>query len=184
MEYRLTTHLGSGPIGHRLERDRLVVTREKSGQRVDVPFSDIRAINLRQDMPGAWTVRIERGAGKAISIPSRHYVRLGQFEDRGPEYVAFVRRLHEASSAANPQIRFVAGSTSLYWIGWTLVVVAGLLGVMLLGVLAVKAPDTPPWRVVFSLPVVFLVGGAFIRQGRGKVYDPRALPKNLLPPGA
>jgi hypothetical protein len=183
MEYRLTTHLGSGPVEYRLEQDRLVVTREKSGQRVDVPFSDIRSINLRQDMPGAWTARIERGAGKAITIPSRHFVGLGKFEDRGPEYVAFVRRLHEASSAANPQIHFVAGSTSLYWIGWILVVVAGLLSAMLIGVLAVKG-RAPPLQVVLSVPVVIVVGVAFIRQGRGKAYDPRALPKDLLPPGA
>lgn len=184
MEYRLTTHLGSGAVEHRIEQDRLVVTREKSGQRVDVPFSDIRAINLRQEMPGAWTVRIVRGAGKTITIPSRHFVGFGQFQERGPEYVAFVRRLHEASSAANPQIRFIAGSTVLYWIGWILVVVTGLLGAILLGALAVGGPRTPPWRVVFSVPVALLVGSAFIRQGRAKTYGPRALPGNLLPPEA
>jgi hypothetical protein len=52
VEYRLTMHLGSGTVGYRIEQDRLIVTREKSGQRVDVPFSGIRAINLRQEMPG------------------------------------------------------------------------------------------------------------------------------------
>jgi hypothetical protein len=184
MEYRLTTHLGSGTVAHRLEQDRLVVTREKSGQRVDVPFSDIRAINLRQEMPGAWTVRIERGEGKTITVPSRHFVALGQFESRGPEYVAFLRRLHELSSAKNPQIRFVAGSTVLYWVGWFLVVVTGLLGVGLLVALAVGGPNTPPLRVVASVPIALLVGIAFIRQGRAKTYDPRALPKDLLPPEA
>jgi hypothetical protein len=183
MEYRLTTHLGSGPVAHRLEQDRLVVTREKSGQRVEVPFSDIRAINLRQDMPGAWTTRIERGSGKTITIPSRHFAGLGQFESRGSEYAAFVKRLHKASRAANPQIRFVAGSTSLYWVGWFLVIVTGLLGVGLLVALAVGGPRTPPLRVVFAVPIALLVGVAFIRQGLAKTYDPRALPKNLLPPG-
>jgi hypothetical protein len=64
------------------------------------------------------------------------------------------------------------------------VVVAGLLGALLIGALAVGGPRTPPLQVVFSVPVALLVGIAFIRQGRAKMYDPRALPERLLPPEA
>ena len=41
-----------------------------------------------------------------------------------------------------------------------------------------------PLSASYLIALTSPVGGAFIRQGRGKAYDPRALPKNLLPPGA
>jgi hypothetical protein len=180
VDYRLVTHFGSGEVRHRLESERLVVEYDKSGQRDDVPYHDIAEINVRNEMQGVYSTRIVRKTGKNLTIPARHFKALGQFEDRSEEYVAFIDELHRAAHAANPAIRFVAGSSLLYWLGMLLVVFgvffAGAFGYALL-----FSPKPPPRRIIPIIPIALLVGGMFVKQGRARPYAADQLPERLLP---
>ena len=82
---------------------------------------------------------------------------------------------------ANPRIRFVGGSSGLYWLGWSLVSLLTFVAAML--VIAQLSGDTrrPPIRVFVGIGVAIAIGGALIKQGRTKPYDPRDPPAALLP---
>ena len=108
MEYRLVTHHGSGEVRHLLEPEMLVIEYEKTGRREQVLWGDITEINLRQEMHGIFSAHIKRSTGGTLRVPARHFVKLGQFEDRGAEYTRFIQQLHQAVRNANPRARFVA----------------------------------------------------------------------------
>ena len=182
VEYTLATHFRSGSVRHVIEPTCLVVDSEKKGTRT-IHFSDVEHINLRCDMPGVFSVRIKPFEGAAVTIPSRHFKGVGQFEDRHAEYVAFLSELHRASRKASAGILFVAGSSVLYGLGWVFLVAATLFGVALVyGLMFVPTP--PPLRAFISVPLLIVVGGAFVKQGAAKRYDPSAPPAKFLPPTA
>lgn len=182
MEYALCPHLGAGTVTHVLRESGLEIRWEKSGRTETIPFGAIRELNLRAELSGIYSLRIAREGGSAITIPARHFVSLGRFEDRGAEYLAFVRALHEAVARTSPSTRFVAGSTVLAIFGWLMV----SMGVAFVGLIAwgvATGHGSPPLRVVWVLPLAFVIGGGFVRQGGAKPYDPAALPQKLLPRG-
>lgn len=180
MEYRLATHLGSGVVRNVVDADGLVVVHEKSGRREEVPFDDVREVNLRQELQGVYTMRIVRRSGRTIIVPARHFEGVGRFEDRAADYAAFVRRFHELAVAHGADIRFVSGSSVLYWLGWFFLVFGALFAAFL--IYALGWSDKPIPRPMFGItPVTLLVGAGFVKQGGTRVYDPRAIPAKLLP---
>jgi hypothetical protein len=182
VEYTLATHFRSGSVRHVIDATCLVVESEKKGTRT-ILFVDVEEINLRCDMPGVFSVRIKPFEGASVTIPSRHFKGVGQFEDRNADYVAFLSTLHRASRAASPRILFVAGSSVLNVLGWVFLVIAALFGVGLVyGLMFVPTP--PPLRAFISVPLLIVVGGAFVKQGAAKPYDPSAPPAKFLPPTA
>jgi hypothetical protein len=178
--YRLSTRWGSGEVAHAIEPDALVVVYEKTGKRDVVAFQDITTLNLRQELPGAWTMRLSRKRGSTLTIPARHFVAFGQFELRAAEYRAFVDALHRASRAVNPRIRYVTGSSGLYVLGLVLLVFNAVFAVLIAYGFATGTP--PRLRVLGILPLGVLVAAAFVKQGRAKPYDPAAPPAAFLPP--
>ncbi len=179
-EYRLAVDAFSGEITHVIERDRLVVTYAKSGRTESIPFSSIREINLRQEMAEIFSTFVKREGGSTLRITSRHFRGLGRFDDRRAEYGAFVRSLLGAVAETQASTRFTLGSSLLYWLGWVLVV----LGIAFTGLVIVAMASRgalPPLRSLFVLPVIFVVGGGFVRQGRARPFDPMHPPSDLLP---
>lgn len=162
---------------HVLEDDRLVIVHEPSGRRDEVRFSEIRAIQLRHTL-GAYVMQISRVSGSAITIRSR-CVLSGGFEDRVAEYVELATRLHDASREHHSAIRFIGGSTGLYWLGWLLLA----LGVLFAAIVgwALVGPGAPPRGLFAVIPLALVAGGASVHQGRETPYDPSAPPAKLLP---
>ena len=179
-EYRLAIDAFSGEVTHVIERDRLVVTYAKSARTESIPFSSIREINLREEMADIFSTFVKREGGGTLRITSRHFRGLGKFDDRRAEYGAFIRSLVRAVAEAHASARFTLGSSLLYWLGWVLVV----LGVAFTGLVVVASASRgalPPLRMLFVLPVVFFMGGGFVRQGRARAFDPMHPPSELLP---
>ena len=182
MEYELCPHVGAGTVRFALEEGRLVVTRQKTGATEVIPLRDVTLVNLRQELPGAWTVRVQRAGGKPVIIPSRHFDGPGRFVPRNEDYRDFVLALHAATATASPQARFVGGSSGLFWFGWLSIVFGAL---MLAGIAASFATDTPPRLRVLAVPgLMGAIGWAFQRQGRAAAYEAHAPPAELLPPVA
>jgi len=177
--YRLATRVGSGMVVHTIEAHELVVTSEKNDSQVVVPFDDITTVNLRQELPGAWSLRIERKSGSTITVPARHFVGVGNFELRTEEYRAFVEALHRGC-ATNRSIRYVTGSSGLFVLAAVLLVAHVLVGAVLLHGLMNGTP--PPRRLWGAVGFGVLVSLAIGWQGRAKPYDPAAPPERFLPP--
>ncbi len=179
MEYRLNPLIGSGNVRHVVGPEGLVLEREKFRRREVIPFSSIRAIHLRQEAPGKFTLRVVARGAETITIPSRHMRGLAQFDERGPEYRCFALELIRASHAANPHIRFIGGSSLLFVMGW------GLLGIgALSGATAtwLALTSSPSWPIVLGTATVLTMGWSNVRSGRGTPFDPDAPPESLLPP--
>lgn len=85
-----------------------------------------------------------------------------------------------AVTHAVPAVRFVAGSSGFYWMGWAMVGFAALFVLVL--TVALFTVQNPPLRIFLSVPVMLVVGGGFIKQGRVRIYDPAEPPADLLPP--
>jgi hypothetical protein len=178
MEYRLAADSPSLLSSYVLEDERLVIVDVASGRRDELPFSEIRAIQLRQTL-GAYVAHVSRRTGKTITIRSR-YVGAGGLEDRVAEYAELVTKLHDASRKKNPAVLFLGGSTELYWLGWLLVAL-GALFVAILGWAVLVRGEAPPRGLFAVVPLGLIAGTACVRQGRATPYDPSAPPERLLP---
>lgn len=183
MEFAIAPHLGSGVMHYHLEEHALRVVAEKSGREEVVPFSRIQRIHLREDMVGVFSADIRVESGPALRLTSRHFLGLGRFEDRGPAYGAFMRALVAASGRVNPSTELLAGSSLLYWLGWVMVVLAIGMGLLVGAALLFGATSgrPPPLGGLLVLPLALVVGGGFIRQGRGKTFMPTEPPARFLP---
>ncbi len=182
MEYLINTQAGSGPVRHTLADGYLTVEWEKSGRRESVPLAGVTKLQLTREFQGIFRLKIARNHGKTLSIPSRHFVAMGRFEDRGDEYGELVRQLHAGCHAANPDVVLVSGSTLMYWMGWLFValgtvLVAGMAFGWMIGM------DNPPWRSLWMLPILYAVGTSFVVQGRTKRHEADAIPPKFLPGG-
>lgn len=183
MEFEIATHVGSGTTRYVLTNDVLEVHPEKSAATI-LPLSRIRRIHLKQDMPGMFMTEIRSEMGPMLRLSSRHFLGVGRFEDRGAQYAAFVRALIAATGRAQPSVELIAGSSLLFWIGWVLLIMVGVLGVMLLyafvtGLFASRG--TPPIGGIISVPLGVVIGGGFVRQGRAKTFGPGDPPAKFLP---
>ena len=183
MQYEIATHLGSGTTRYVLSDGMLEVHPEKSASR-SIPLARIRRIHLKQDMPGMYSIEVRSDDGPPLRITSRHFLGLGRFEDRGPDYTAFARALIAATGRAQPAVELIAGSSLLFGIGWVLLVMVGILGVMLLaafatGALAERGP--PPLSGIITIPLGLVIGGGFVRQGRAATFVASDPPQKFLP---
>lgn len=175
MHFQLIPHHQAGRVQYAVEKEALVVSFETRSTSVRIPFADIAKIHVMQEMPGVFRTNVHhRGESGTVSIPSRHFVSLGKFEDRRTEYAAFVRELSLTAAAQNSLIEFRGGSSFLFWLAATNLAFAAVLTV--LG-LTTKSP-----RLVIGSLCLATLAAALGRQGRTKSVDPRHFPSKWMPP--
>jgi hypothetical protein len=178
-EYRLAAASPSDTVRCWFEDDGLTVVEERHDRMTHVRFSDTRTIQLRQTL-GAYVMRIEATSTPPVTLRSRRVLKTG-VEDRLDDYAAVARRLHELHRS-NPEIRFIGGSSGLYWLGWVLVPTGlALLGLAAWMLLAAEAPLRLAWSLVLVAALGLVGGSAAIWQGRAGAYDPSAPPPRLVP---
>ncbi len=117
-----------------------------------------------------------------LQISNENYQGLADFEDRSPEYCVFVTALHRAIAAANPGVRFEAGSTGmqrgLHWLltGFILLVLAAaalmFIAMGLYWLILVKVGI-----IAYSLPTL----KRYLGTNKPRRYEPSAIPEDILP---
>lgn len=155
-----------------------------AGASSNIPYADIQEIGLITyggygGLQGQATLRTR--AGKKIKIRSHHYRGLGDFENRSTTYRPFMQGLLQHVHAANPNARFVSGSTIMTVVWWVLLVCFVLMFI-LLG-LALLSGKNWNWSVLGSfVAALVLIPFAWrsARRSRQAEFDPGMPPAEAL----
>jgi hypothetical protein len=166
-----------------LDEDALRWTEAGGGQE-RLPYADVRDMRLiayASPIGESFQCTLRGKSGGKIKLRSAHYASLNNFEDRTATYGPFVRALAARIAAAEPDARFIAGSTGL-WIVWLIVGVL-FLGVAVLLVLSLfeGLPPAGPW--IAAVAVCAIAAPWMWRRVKGggaQSFDPKAPPPALL----
>ncbi|XSG82675.1 MAG: hypothetical protein ACPW61_02525 [Methyloligella sp. ZOD6] len=158
--------------------------READGKAGRVAYADIAGLQLIDYASYGGRIyqcALKPKSGAPLKIRSHSYISLGNFEDRRQTYAPLIHGLAGRVAAANPDARFIAGSTGL-WIAWTLV---GLLTLVMLGVffaslgagsLSINAGAVALVIAILAVPLVWRQ----VKSGRAKTFDPKNVPPALI----
>lgn len=150
----------------------------------EIPFRDIDRIGLiayagAGGTQGQATLRTK--TGQTVKIRSHHYKTLANFENRSESYRDLVSGLMHRVAAANPDARFVSGSTVMSVVWW--VVLAIIVCVLVLLGLAMASGEELKGNVLGGF-MMMLVALPFAwrsaRQNREKPIDPSSPPHDVL----
>jgi len=186
LSYRARLNVLEGERTYRLAPEALVIDYGDGAPPEVVRFEDISQLRLRYFPTRSQWNRFEclltvPGRGR-FKIANQRYRGVMDFEDRGPEYRAFVRELCLRVADAGAPTRFLTGRPM-----WVLLAESAFLAAMLalLGVMLVVVGG-----VIGALPFVRLVLLAaflpllwfYFRRNRPGSFDPRDVPALFLPP--
>lgn len=155
-----------------------------------IPYHAIRRLRLSYKPVSMQTQRylteVWADAAPKLEIVSSSWKSIVEQERLDKSYSAFVSELHRRIARLQMQssIRYEQGSPPLlYWPG--LIMFAGIgLGLALLTVRALQADAKGGAAFIAAFMAFFLwQGGNFFRRNRPGVYNPGALPDQLMPKG-
>ncbi len=123
---------------------------------------------------------LRTGSGASLKLRSHHLKGLGSYENRAATYVPFVRDLIRRVQGANPEARFVSGSSGLKIVWLVIAVLVGLVA-LALG-LAVIAEGFRVDIASGGLLAAFLAWTSFRRfqNYSAATFDPADPPAELL----
>ncbi len=148
----------------------------EAGATRSLPYADIAELRLFKHGIGQLSVQ-DRG-GTRIKLRSHHCRGLGSFENRATSYVPFVRELCRRVGAANPQAKFIAGSTA-FWLFWLAVLLTCALNAALFALPLFFG------ALVYAIPLLVLLAIAFVMwrtlpSNRETAFDPADPPADAL----
>ena len=158
---------------------------EGSDMVVSLPLERVTAVRLKyyasQHRPEYYTATVFHRGGSVLIISSS-YTRLGEFEDRGEQYAAFIRALHDGLLPYAQTIRFLGGiSMQLYllYIGIMLLSIV-FLGWILFFFPAEYVTDLV-WVKIALVLMLLWMSVRFMRKNKPIRYLPADIPSSLLP---
>ena len=162
-----------------------------SGAAREIPFADIAMIRI-YGSPGARTIGgpVSSGFarcvvcpthGRAVVVASRHFVGLGNFEDRSDSFTEFTDALVARVAAANPATVFRAGMPVALWLTWVFIALASVVVTpLLLVVFVVEMADNVAVTLIAAAVYLAIVAVGLAHYGRklwrirARPFDPRA----------
>lgn len=167
----------------RLEDDGLSCASEDGI--VQVPYRDIRMIRLQWSATrfddNRHSCEILGPNGVMPVLVSTHYAGPMQFEDRRAGYVPFIRQLLRRAHAANPQCRFIAGSSG----GGYMFNIVALIGAILLFAFVLLLTGLPLTAIILIKLVLIAVllpkALRWLRVNQPRDFHPDTPPPEVLP---
>jgi hypothetical protein len=167
----------------------IALTVAGAGHDRTLAYADVRAVRV-YEAPGFGTgiptlarCVVWPRRGRAVIVPSNHFVGVGRFEDRSASFRPFVEVLVRRIAAANRETRFMFGMPPALWWFWVLLLVAvallAPLAVVMIATELAHGHGVPPQALV-PLGIVFVVFlGLFgyirqLRRNRPRRFEPRA----------
>lgn len=164
--------------------DDALTWRDVKGGGGRVPYSAIRSVRLRFEPTRAerrrYAMRID--AGTELAITNIHYAGIYDFKDQSEMFRPFVEAFHTKLKAANPNVKYLSGSTPAayvmnilltIWIFAMLAIAAIFLFSIGVGwLVAVKVG-----LILFFMPALFRL----LKKNKPSTYDPQHIPESLVP---
>ena len=186
LSYRARLNVLEGERTYRLAPEALVIDHGDGAPPEVVRFEDVSEVRLRYFPTRSQWNRFEC----LLTAPGRRWFRIGSeyyrgvmhFEDRGPEYRAFVRELCLRVADAGAPTRFVTGRPM--WVlmaesAFLLSMVGFLAAILVLvGGVVGALPGMRIGLLMVSIPLLWL----YFRRNRPGSFDPRDVPALFLPP--
>ncbi|MDD5365482.1 MAG: hypothetical protein PHR30_09100 [Gallionellaceae bacterium] len=166
--------------------DDALLWRDGKGGAGQVAYADLAEVRLSyaptRVQKNRYFLTLSTGHDAALQISNENYLGLADFQDCSPSYRIFVTELHRSIAAANPGVRFEAGSTgmqrSLHWLltGFILLVLAAAaLAFITLGLY---------WLVLVKVGIIAYYLPTLKRYlgiNKPRRYAPSAIPEEMLP---
>ncbi|MDP4594136.1 MAG: hypothetical protein NWT00_06170 [Beijerinckiaceae bacterium] len=118
--------------------------------------------------------------GIKMKIRSHSYRGLNDFEDRSASYTPFVQELCIRTVSANPQARFHAGHSSIWYLYLIILILAVAIIALILIAGMAQAKLTSALPALLGLVILLPVIWTQLRRGRGREFDPNDPPPDLL----
>lgn len=156
----------------------------KLGYSTSIPYSEIKKVQLYHDPTrfamDKYQCDLTLGNGAVFTLKSVHYRGLGDFEDRGPAYTAFIRGLHERLKNF-PGIVYHSGNQPGCFAGNLVVLIATVL-LVTFALLYMGSSTTTGILIKLSVVVVMLIFSiSYMKKNKPASYSPDHLPEKLLP---
>jgi hypothetical protein len=182
-EYRARRNVFERERWYLLDQPGLRLRETGKAERL-IPYHSIRGLCLvhapTRYIRDRYRCRIRLANGGRLLLSNQHYLGLGRFEDRGPEYAEFVRALHRRLQGHKAVFEQGVGRFA-YWAMWGLGSSVGLL----LGIFLLVGALDGDFLLVFGALAGFLPLGSlvylFLIRNRPRPYRPDAIPPELLP---
>jgi len=120
-----------------------------------------------------------------IEVHSSSYLGFAQFDDRAPQYRAFVEALHQRLAAIGSRAELVAGQPLASYVGNALMIALSLM--LLIWVIWLVGEHSVTWLIAAKLlaiagmaPLAWL----WFQRNRPRRYDAHAVPPDVLPAAA
>ena len=152
---------------------------------VSVPLEYVTGVRLKyhasQHRPEYYTATVFHRGGSVLIISSS-YSRLGEFENRGEQYAAFIRALHDELIPCAQTIRFMGGISMQLYLLYAGIIFASIvfLGWLLFFLPAEYVSDLV-WVKISILAMLLWMSVRFMRRNMPVRYLPADIPASLLP---
>lgn len=184
IEYSVRRDMLSGERTFRLAGGILSVI-EDGETVVSFPLESVTEVRLRfcssQRRSEYFTASVFYRGG-SIGLISSSYSRLGEFENRGGQYAAFIRALHDELIPYAKTIRFSGGISMQLYLLYAGIILSSiaLLGWILFFFPAEYVSDLV-WVKISILMMLLWMSVRFMRKNRPVRYSPADIPASLLP---
>ena len=169
MEYKVSA-LAKGETIYSLGPSQLTITNAKKETRFDIPYSQVAGVKLMVSQ-GVYFAYVKTPQGK-FTVLSRSITGVGRFKDNYQEYKEFIQAFHEKLADANPQVRLIAGSTTMFILGLILVLLSIAAVILQVG-FGLRGALRFGLTIVIAVPLIIL--------GRTKTYKADSVPEKYLP---
>lgn len=182
--YRQRPHALSAEVEFEVRPDALA-WEDAKGNTGSVAYGDIERVRLTYDPARIRQTRhvadLFTKAGGRVRVTSTTFAGMGMYKPRNRAFVAFLDTLH-ANLAGHPNIRFETGRGWMSYVAYLAVWFACLLA-MLWGTWQFWLADQRALAIALVLMVAYFgwMAGEYARMNRPGTYDPRAIPRGILP---
>jgi hypothetical protein len=183
--YRQRPHALSAEVEFEIRSDALA-WEDAKGNTGSLLYADIERVRLTYDPARIRQTRhvadLFTKAGGRVRVTSTTFAGMGMYKPRNRAFVAFLDTLHNHLAERSSHIRFETGRGWAPYLAFLAVWVA-CLGAMLWGTWQFWLADQRAIAVALVLMVAYFgwMAGEYARMNRPGIYDPRAIPRGILP---
>lgn len=140
----------------------------------DISFNNIKRVRLLSPLKDVFSLTIETKSGGKFIFANRTLKSFGEFEYQNDLYYAFLKELHNQLKEY-PNIKFDAGSSSVFWLFATATPTVILLTIAMV-VISITTGSRTLLSTTVGLVIIIPLAIHYLNKGRSIDYDPEYIP--------